>query len=101
MIDILSFVDVGLVVGFIVFLESIKKGIKSLWNITAPVEIWKLAALLGGLFLAVVKMGIDEQLEMFNVWEFIKQGFLYSGASTIVYQTSKMVVKGLVNEKNS
>lgn len=94
--EILSFVDVGLVIGFITFIEILKSTIKSLWGKDVKADVWKVVAWVGGYFLAIVAMGIDNQLLDFNVWVFIKQGFLYSASATIVYQTGKLGLKNMV-----
>lgn len=96
--DILSFVDVGLVFGFIMFIEVIKSAIKTLWGKDVKADVWKIVAWVGGYLLAIVAMGINEQLTDFNIWVYIKQGFLYSAGSTIVYQTGKLGLKNLVKK---
>lgn len=92
--DFFNLVNVGLVGAIIVILESVKRLLKELWKIEPPVWVWKVAVLVAGVPAALIAARYPSWREALTAM------FIYSAAATLLYQTGKMAITGILDKKN-
>lgn len=92
--DFFNLVNAGLVGAIIVLLETVKRLLKEIWKIDPPVWVWKVAVLVAGVPAALIA-------GRYASWREALTGmFIYSAAATLLYQTGKMAISGILDKKN-
>jgi hypothetical protein len=91
--DILSYVQIGLVLGVVIVIQTIKNIIdadrRRKTKARIQGSVWLLIVVLCGPLLSIIVSGIEE-FKNFNFFIFLRDAFIYSAASTFLYKVYKV-----------
>jgi len=87
-------INAELVAAIIVLLETLKQLLKRVWKVQPPAWGWKVAVLVAGVPAALLA-------GTYATWrEAVTAMFIYSAAATLLYQTGKVALSGLLEKKD-